>query len=82
MRRTFLSVAVVAMGVVVLKLTPVPVSGTASGEAAAQTDPVFKTPWGEPDLQGLWTHDSEIPLQRPAAHAGREFLTDEEIRRD
>ena len=79
MRRIFLSVAVVAMVVVALKLTSVTISDTASGEAAVQADPVLRTPWGEPDLQGLWTHDSEIPLQRPAAYAGREFLTDEEI---
>jgi len=38
----------------------------------------LETPWGEPDLQGIWTSDSEIPLQRPAKYANREFLTDEE----
>jgi len=36
------------------------------------------TPWGEPDLQGIWTSDSETPLQRPAKYANREFFTDEE----
>src|SRR6188474_306268 len=36
------------------------------------------TPWGEPDLQGIWTSDSEIPLQRPAKYANREFFTDAE----
>jgi hypothetical protein len=36
------------------------------------------TAWGEPDLQGIWTSDSEVPLQRPAKYANREFLTDEE----
>ncbi|PYR71038.1 MAG: hypothetical protein DMF88_00965, partial [Acidobacteria bacterium] len=44
------------------------------GEASqAQT-----TPWGEPDIQGIWTSDSETPLQRPAKYANREFFTDEE----
>src|SRR4029450_5685138 len=38
----------------------------------------FGTPWDEPDLQGVWTSDSEIPLQRPAKYANREFFTDEE----
>jgi len=36
------------------------------------------TPWGEPDLQGIWTGDGEIPLQRPAKYANREFFTDQE----
>src|SRR4029434_410725 len=36
------------------------------------------TPWGEPDLQGIWTSDAEAPLQRPAKYANREFFTDEE----
>jgi hypothetical protein len=44
------------------------------GEAAAATS----TAWGEPDLQGIWTSDGEIPLQRPARYANREFFTDEE----
>ena len=37
-----------------------------------------RTPWGEPDLQGLWTYEEEIPLQRLARFGNREFLTDEE----
>jgi hypothetical protein len=37
------------------------------------------TPWGEPDLQGIWTDVYDTPLQRPAQFAGREFLTEEEV---
>ncbi|MBI3048057.1 MAG: hypothetical protein HYY76_07065 [Acidobacteria bacterium] len=44
----------------------------------ASTSPGSLTPWGEPDLQGLWTYEEEIPLQRPARFGNREFLTDEE----
>ena len=36
------------------------------------------TPWGEPDLQGVWTSATLTPLERPARQAGRELLTDEE----
>ena len=36
------------------------------------------TPWGAPDLQGLWTYEVEVPLQRPARFAGRDRITDEE----
>src|SRR5206468_12262958 len=38
----------------------------------------LKTPWGEPDLQGIWTDEFQTPLQRPAKYAGKEFFTDEE----
>ena len=36
----------------------------------------IKTPWGEPDLQGIWTDETATPLQRPAKFANQEFFTD------
>src|SRR5438132_9386739 len=45
---------------------------------AAKAAPEMKTPWGEPDLQGIWSRDIDIPLQRPTRYGDREFLTDEE----
>ena len=56
---------------------------TARAEVAA-TDlapyTVPRTPWGEPDLQGVWTGNSahSIPLERPVAAAEVEALTPEE----
>ena len=46
--------------------------------AAMDTSPAtaLKTPWGEPDLQGIWTVESDTPLQRPAKYANQEFFTD------
>jgi hypothetical protein len=41
--------------------------------ASAQT---LKTPWGEPDLQGIWTDESDTLLQRPARYASQEFFTE------
>ena len=38
------------------------------------------TPWGDPDLQGVWRYEAAIPLERPARFAGRESLTDEELK--
>jgi hypothetical protein len=35
-----------------------------------------KTPWGEPDLQGIWTDESDTPLQRSPKFANQEFFTD------
>lgn len=42
----------------------------------ARTDwAVSRTPDGQPDLQGIWTNATITPLERPAALAGRAFLT-------
>ena len=38
-----------------------------------------RTIWGEPDLQGLWMDEYDIPLQRPADLAGKELWTDAEL---
>jgi hypothetical protein len=35
-----------------------------------------KTPWGEPDLQGIWTVESDTALQRPPKYANQEFFTE------
>ena len=45
--------------------------------ATSYTPP--KTPWGDPDLQGIWTFQFQVPLERPKEYAGKEFFTDEEI---
>src|SRR5689334_9817864 len=40
-----------------------------------------KTPWGDPDLQAIWSGDSAfgIPLQRPENLGTKAELTDEEF---
>ena len=40
-----------------------------------------QTPWGEPDLQGVWPigHLTGTPLQRPEEMGERRYLTDEEL---
>ena len=43
---------------------------------AAQTAP--RTPWGQPDLQGIWDFRTITPLQRPEELGDQEFLTEEE----
>ena len=80
MRQIILSVAALALVVVILKLTPVAGQGPtdpAQAEATAQAS-ALETQWGEPDLQGIWTAFHDTPLQRPAQYAGKEFFTDEE----
>ena len=48
-----------------------PTEITAQNQAAP-----MKTPWGEPDLQGIWTDETDTPLQRPARFADQEFFTE------
>jgi hypothetical protein len=44
------------------------------------TDKPARTPWGEPDLQGIWSSGYILtPLERPERFTNREFLTDEEV---
>jgi len=38
--------------------------------------PSLKTPWGEFDLQGIWTVEYDTPLQRSPRFANQEFFTD------
>jgi hypothetical protein len=45
-----------------------------SAQAQAPAAPL-KTPWGEPDLQGIWTEEFDTPLQRPARYANQELFT-------
>jgi hypothetical protein len=40
----------------------------------------LRTPWGHPDLQGIWHEDLETPLQRDPKYGNREFLTDDEVK--
>src|SRR4030095_3311546 len=41
-------------------------------------DQVRRTPWGDPDLEGICTNATRTPLQRPPELASKEFLTPEE----
>ena len=64
---TTVALAVVAAGAVV----SVSIINT-----SAQAPSVAKTPWGDPDLQGIWTDETNTPLQRPAQYASQEFFTE------
>ena len=76
-RRLIESVGVLAVLVAVtmlLKLAPV----AGQGQSDAAQGPAALTPWGEPNLEGIWTTDYQTPLERPARYADREFFTEEE----
>ena len=51
----------------------------AAPPAAAQEGAPPRTPWGRPDLQGIWNNATITPLERPADRAGQAFLRPEEV---
>ena len=56
-----------------LALAPV----SATGQSPDAPEPP-RTPWGQPDLQGIWDFRTITPLQRPEDRGDQEFLTEEE----
>jgi hypothetical protein len=49
-----------------------------AAKAVTKNSPVLKTPWGDPDLQGVWNDATSTPLQRPGGVGTKDILTDEE----
>ena len=57
--------------------------GIGGAQAPAAGDESFtppRTPWGDPDLQGIWsTGYIETPVERPDEFGGREYLEEDDI---
>ena len=54
---------------------------TVAGQSNVAGDDSWRppqTPWGHPDLQGIWSNTTTTPLERPTDLVGKEFLTSEE----
>ena len=80
-RRLLPSPSALAIVIATSALVPVPVAGQsqtakAATKAAARTLP--RTPWGAPDLQGVWDYRTITLLERPDSLAGKAVLTGEE----
>src|SRR5579871_6835851 len=65
----------VSMPVGAVVLVAASVGVTVSTTPASAQAPALKTPWGEPDLQGIWTDETDTPLQRSPKYANQEFFT-------
>jgi len=65
------TVAVLAGALSIVVFGSASLAGQGSGKA-------LLTPWGDPDLQGLWTNATVTPFERPAQLAGRDVLTEQE----
>ena len=79
-----LSIVAAVLAVVLLRSVTAagqaqPASTQASATAAADAWTPPQTPWGEPDLQEIWSSGYILtPLERPDEFADKAFLTDEE----
>ena len=69
MSRRILLMTAAALPILLLAAGAAPVAGQ---------DAAPRTPWGAPDLGGVWDFRTITPLERPEALADREFLTEEE----
>jgi hypothetical protein len=74
--KSIAALAVVLSVLVFLKPAQVTVAQEGPTASATSPAPTLKTPWGEPDLQGIWMDESDTPLQRPAKYANQEFFTE------
>ena len=70
--------AIAAAGIV-LAAAPAGAQAVQAGADAADGYAPARTPWGHPDLQGIWDSKTQTPLERPAEFAGKEFLNAEEV---
>jgi hypothetical protein len=65
---TFVLVAAAVGAVVSVSIT----------SSSAQAPGAMLTLWGEPDLQGIWTDETDTPLQRSPRFGTQEFFTEAE----
>jgi hypothetical protein len=78
------SMITVAIAAAASAVISVPITSTLA-QAPAATGQALTTPWGEPDLQGIWTDEFDTPFQRPAKFANQEYFTEaqrEELDKD
>ena len=73
---TTVAIAAAAVSAVIsVSVTPAPAQAPTASATATAAAPALETPWGEPDLQGIWMEETDTPLQRPAKYVDQEFFT-------
>lgn len=94
MRRFLMSVGVFGVVAAAVPVLIVPIAAQAQKPAApapapraaapakpapaARATTPLRTPWGDPDLQGIWNFATSTPLERPAALGEKAVLSDQE----
>ena len=90
--RILASIATLAVSAGASSWLTIPVSGQGSGATAPPIvvtafggeEPAYqvpRTPWGDPDLQGVWSSDDMegVPMSRQAQFGDRLYMTDQEF---
>src|SRR5712691_8696382 len=54
------------------------VAAASPAQTATTAGGVHRTPWGDPDLQGVWDYWTFTLLERPKEYASKPMLTDAE----
>jgi len=67
-----------AVGIVSVSAGRISAQTQAITAKVASAGATLKTVWGEPDLQGIWTDESDTPLQRSPKYANQENFTEEQ----
>jgi hypothetical protein len=83
MRHRFLLATAAVLSVALVPLAAQTTSAAAGAPASKSAKPYTppKTPWGDPDLQGQWPANANIPMQRPLTLAEKGALSPEELAR-
>jgi hypothetical protein len=68
-------VAIGAVGAVIAAPVWQTAAQAPSVSGGAPAPATLNTPWGEPDLQGIWTDETDTLLQRSPKYADQEFFT-------
>jgi hypothetical protein len=82
MIRRFPSFLSALAALILLAMVAVPMFGQAVAKPAPGASKTYnppKTPDGQPDLTGIWSNSTTVPLERPANLGTKEFYTPEEI---
>ena len=86
MRSWSVAVCSALVSVAVAWLTSVPIAGQSATDrskkpvtATATTGTSSRTPWGDPDLQGMWLGATITPFERPVALGNKAYWTEEEV---
>jgi len=71
----------IAAGLVVTLGIVLPGSGARAQAQRSGSEQTFRTPWGDPDIQGLFTTDDElgVPFERPEQFGDREVVSEQEF---
>src|SRR5438128_3831220 len=79
MIKRILAIGGIIIGISLTGAAQQPAANKTVASKPAWTPP--KTPWGEPDLQGIWplNHLISTPFQRQEKYGDRRFMTDEEF---